>query len=376
LTNSVIIENPIQSYVFQNRSNQTYEAQIWVVNPFVIPLVATITQPLPSGITVLATDGILGGSSIVWTNLMPSNSVAEMTFSFSVAAVPGASTNLPPPTLIFTDLTQTNSVSLQAAALGFKGVFPVGVSGSVPAGVSGSDVPMVVTVTNWTSTNQAGLISVVVADSGGAQVANLSLPFSLSGLANTNLTFILPGTLPPGSYSVIGSLSINGGGGQVLAGLYVVPAAPITLGAGSTAVGSAGGFTMMLQGPIGFACLIEASTNLVDWQPIQYFVATSSPAYFTDYSATYYNQRFYRAVPLTQVQLPVVPRFGAVGLVSGGGVQLTLTGGVGQTYTVQASTNLVNWVAITNLVLATGSGQFTDYSVTNCPQRFYRAVVP
>jgi hypothetical protein len=57
-------------------------------------------------------------------------------------------------------------------------------------------------------------------------------------------------------------------------------------------------------------------------------------------------------------------------------VQLTLTGGVGQTYTVQASTNLVNWVAITNLVLATGSGQFTDYSVTNSPQRFYRAVVP
>jgi hypothetical protein len=216
----------------------------------------------------------------------------------------------------------------------------------------------------------------VVADSGGAQVANLSLPFSLGGLANTNLTFILPGTLPAGSYSVIGSLSINGGGGQVLAGLYVVPAAPITLGGGSTAVGSAGGFTMMLQGPIGSACLIEASTNLVDWQPIQYFVVTSSPAYFTDYSATYYNQRFYRAVPLTQVQLPVVPQFGAVRLVSGGGVQLTLTGGVGQTYTVQASTNLVNWVAITNLVLATGSGQFTDYSVTNSPQRFYRAVVP
>jgi hypothetical protein len=376
LTNSVIIENPIKSYVTQNLSNQTYLAQIWVANPFIIPLVATITQPLGPGITVLATDGALGGSSIAWTNAMPSNSIAEVTFTFSVSATPGASTNLPPPALIFTDLTQTNSVSLQAAAPGFNGVFPVGVSGFVPAGIAGSDVPMVVTVTNWTSTNQAGLISVVVADSGDVRVANLSLPFSLGGLADTNLAFILPGSLPPASYSVIGSLSINGGSAQVLAGLYVVPPVPITLGCASTATVTSNGFTMILQGPVGFACLIEASTNLVDWQPIQYFVVTNSPAYFTDFSATYYNQRFYRAVPLSQVQSPVVPQFGAVMVVFGGGVQVTLTGGIGQSYTVQASTNLVNWAAITNLALPTGAGQFTDYSLTNCPQRFYRAVVP
>jgi hypothetical protein len=49
---------------------------------------------------------------------------------------------------------------------------------------------------------------------------------------------------------------------------------------------------------------------------------------------------------------------------------------VAEGFRVHASTNLANWVAITNLVLSTGSGQFTDYSMTNCPQRFYRAVVP
>ena len=72
----------------------------------------------------------------------------------------------------------------------------------------------------------------------------------------------------------------------------------------------------------------------------------------------------------------MVPELGAVRLVSGGGVQVTVTGGMGQTYTIQASTNLVNWVAITNMVLSTGSGQFIEYSVTNCPQWFYRAVLP
>ena len=126
--------------------------------------------------------------------------------------------------------------------------------------------------------------------------------------------------------------------------------------------------------------LIEASTNLVDWQPIQYVVAASAPTYFTDYYAPYYSQRFYRAVPLWQEQsqaaTPVAPQLGAVRLISGGGVQITLTGGVGQAYTVQASTNLVNWVVVTNMMLPSGSGQFTDYSVTNCQQQFYRAVAP
>ena len=45
-------------------------------------------------------------------------------------------------------------------------------------------------------------------------------------------------------------------------------------------------------------------------------------------------------------------------------------------YTLQASTNLVNWIALTNFVSATGTNQFTDPLAPNFIRRFYRAVTP
>jgi hypothetical protein len=375
-TNLFGLETPIKSRVILNPSNQTYQAQIWVANPFAIPLVATVTQSLPAGLTVLTTDGVLSGGAIAWTNSIPTNGLVMDSFTFTLAVAPGAQTNLPGATVVFRDSTPTNSLTMQSAPPAFTGLLPVQVAGSVPTGVSGQAAGMPVGVTNLSTTTQAGMLVVSVTDLSGNAVTNFSQSFELGSGRGTNLGFSLPGTWAPGSYLVTGSLNINGGTEQVLTGVYIVPPAPAAFGYGPAGGVLTNGFTLMLQGSAGFGYLIEASTNLVDWQPVQYVVAASSPTYFTDYYAPYYNQRFYRAVPLSQVQPPVVPQFGAVRLVPGGGVQLTLTGGVGQTYNVEASTNLVNWVAVTNLVLSTGTGQFTDYSATNCPQRFYRAVVP
>jgi hypothetical protein len=265
---------------------------------------------------------------------------------------------------------------MQSASPTFTGLLPVQVTGSVPTGISGQTAGMPVGLTNLSTTSQAGTLVVSVTDLSGNGVTNFGLSFDLGSGRGTNLEFSLPGTWAPGSYLVTGSLNINSGTEQVLTGVYIVPPAPAAFGYGPAGGVLTNGFTLILQGVAGFGYLIEASTNLVNWQPVQYVVAASTPTYFTDYYAPYYNQRFYRAVPLSQVQPPVVPQFGAVTLVPGGGVQFTLTGGVGQTYNVEASTNLVSWVAVTNLVLSTGTGQFTDYSATNCPQRFYRAVVP
>lgn len=379
-TNMVPIETLIRCLVSQSPSNQTYQAQVWVVNPFAIPLLATVTQPLPPGATVISTDGVLAGDSIVWTNTVATNGLEEQSFSFRVSVPPGAQTNLPPPTVVFSDGTGTNSLTQTSAAVSFVGLFPVGVSSDIPSGTWGVDTRAQVIVTNYTPASQTGWLAISVTDANGNVVTNFSLTFSVGGLADTNLSYTLPGTLAPGAYVVTGILSMGGGSGQVLSGTYVVDAAAVWLECGPASSVLTDGFTLQLHGTEGLGYLIQSSTNLVDWQPVQYVVLTNSSVYFTDYYAPFYSRRFYRAVPLSQAQSqavpPVVPRFGAVGLVSGGGVQVTLMGGVGQTYTVQASTNLVNWVAVTNLVLSTGAGQFTDYPVTNCPQRFYRAVVP
>jgi hypothetical protein len=69
-------------------------------------------------------------------------------------------------------------------------------------------------------------------------------------------------------------------------------------------------------------------------------------------------------------------QLGPVLLLSGGAVQVGVTGFAGLTYPIQVSTNLVNWDFLTNATLANVSGQFSDPAATNCNRRFYRAVAP
>lgn len=65
----------------------------------------------------------------------------------------------------------------------------------------------------------------------------------------------------------------------------------------------------------------------------------------------------------------LVPRLGTTSIINGG-LQFGVTGVTGLNYSVQASTNLINW---TSFALKTAPFTFTN-SVTNVPNRFYRAV--
>jgi len=70
------------------------------------------------------------------------------------------------------------------------------------------------------------------------------------------------------------------------------------------------------------------------------------------------------------------PRLIAPAWQSTGQFGFRLIGEAGRSYTVQASTKLVNWTSVTNFVSATGTNQFTDSAATNIKRRFYRAVTP
>jgi PhoPQ-activated pathogenicity-related protein len=54
-------------------------------------------------------------------------------------------------------------------------------------------------------------------------------------------------------------------------------------------------------------------------------------------------------------------------------VQVTLTGGTGRWHRLEASTNLLNWSAMTNFYQTNPSSTWLDASVTNTPQRYYRS---
>lgn len=57
------------------------------------------------------------------------------------------------------------------------------------------------------------------------------------------------------------------------------------------------------------------------------------------------------------------------------GMKLTLQGVSGSNYTIEVSTDLVHWLAWTNQACSNGTFCVTDCEATNCPMRFYRAVL-
>ena len=59
---------------------------------------------------------------------------------------------------------------------------------------------------------------------------------------------------------------------------------------------------------------------------------------------------------------------------SNGLVQVTLTGGTGQWHRIEASTNLLDWRALTSLCQTNPTSAWLDTGATNFPLRFYRSL--
>jgi len=60
----------------------------------------------------------------------------------------------------------------------------------------------------------------------------------------------------------------------------------------------------------------------------------------------------------------------------GGNFEVILTSRGGYRYLIEASTNLVDWIALTTLSNVNGQVQFVDTNAYRYPQRFYRAKTP
>ncbi len=87
---------------------------------------------------------------------------------------------------------------------------------------------------------------------------------------------------------------------------------------------------------------------------------------------------FMASIPSTDAALtlaaPAAAQFSSISVI-GGALQIGFTGDAFWTYTVETSTNLVDWSALTNLTSANGLFNLTAGSITNSPQEFYRARV-
>jgi len=76
---------------------------------------------------------------------------------------------------------------------------------------------------------------------------------------------------------------------------------------------------------------------------------------------------------LLTVSPPQPPQFLSVSVLANGLVQMVLGGQPGASYAIDGSSNLVNWIPLTNFVNTNGTCLFTDTASTNHPVGFYRA---
>jgi hypothetical protein len=81
-------------------------------------------------------------------------------------------------------------------------------------------------------------------------------------------------------------------------------------------------------------------------------------------------------VTVTCMVAPPPLRFESTAVVDQGQVRLVLSGEPGKSVTVHRSSDLVNWLVLTNLLNTNGIVQFTDTSASNGLQRFYHATSP
>jgi hypothetical protein len=133
-----------------------------------------------------------------------------------------------------------------------------------------------------------------------------------------------------------------------------------------------GGFRLAVYGQQGQAYTLQASTNLVNWVSLATFTCTNAPTYVVDSAAKNYSRRFYRIVQ-GGLPIPITLGLGSPAPLSARGLYLMVEGASGSSVTIQASTNLVNWQAITNFVSSASPAYFYDPGATNYSRRFYRA---
>jgi hypothetical protein len=79
------------------------------------------------------------------------------------------------------------------------------------------------------------------------------------------------------------------------------------------------------------------------------------------------------ATQITVTNLPF--QFNSVALLTNGNVQLNFTGALGSTYTLQASSNLMNWISVGTISISANPTTFVDTNSLLFTNRFYRLML-
>jgi Carboxypeptidase regulatory-like domain len=136
-----------------------------------------------------------------------------------------------------------------------------------------------------------------------------------------------------------------------------------------------GRLRLSVFGQVGHNYTLLASTNLANWVPVLSFACTNGVMDVFDPDAKNLSSRFYRLAPPAAVP-GLKLGLGSAQPLSSNGLDLVLFSSPGLEYRIDASSDLLNWTAVTNFISTNATMRFMDSSATNYSRRFYRAVVP
>ena len=147
---------------------------------------------------------------------------------------------------------------------------------------------------------------------------------------------------------------------------------PVKAGANAIfSVAAAGTHPLAYQWRFNGTNILGATTNTYTRSNVQLSVVGSYAVVITNMAGSLTSSSALLTLASSQP-----PAFQSLDLQPGNQARLVLTSGVGAGVTILWSSNLANWVTLTNLVDLNGTVQFTDTSATNAAQRFYRATSP
>jgi sugar lactone lactonase YvrE len=209
---------------------------------------ATASSGLPVYLNVLSGPGILdtnnmltllGGGTVNVIAWQPGNS----NYNAAVPVLQSFNVSQIPQTITFGALSQqkVGDAPFSLSATSDSGL-PVSFSVSGPAVLDGN----ILTLTNW------GTVTVTASQTGNASYMAATNVVQSFFVVPSDNTIVAPQKLPNGD------------------------------------------FQLAFYGLVGSNYLIQASTNLIDWQPFTNFTGTNFLLYFNDSGATNFKQRFYR----------------------------------------------------------------------------------
>lgn len=189
-------------------------------------------------------------------------------------------------------------------------------------------------------------------------------------VARTNTTFgQLPFSVPAGDFTGGGRITISNALASSTVATAVTPLKLVNGGVLLSPVfpGDDGVVDLFLTVQSNLTYVIQASDDLIQWVNLSTNFALLDYIVFTDAAAVGHPMRFYRAVPITQAG-----QITGVRLQGGGLITFNYPTVSGQSYVLQASTNLISWQNLGTNIAGGNILAFTNLIDPAFGQGFYR----